>query len=779
MKLSKEDKDKLKHLLKQVADHFDKEDSAVRERQIRTWRKLKLYWDGLNIYYSEVAHDWRIWDDQNRDEDNDQAYYDKRVNIYRAYLESIIAALSITTPSIKCFPDDAENPLDLATAKAGDKIAELVGKHNDIGLLWLHSLFIYCTEGMVAAYRYTKEDEKYGTYEEPKYEDETIQGYVCPTCKAPLNAELFTARETDEFQPGNDDILVNDAILNRDMVICPECSAQIDPEHPMEDQVVSRLVGITSKPKSRQCIEVYGGLYVKIPSYAMKQSDIPYLRFSYETHYANVIERFPDARDKVTGQSKVGSASGISDPYEAWGRLSSQYNGEYPTNTITVNNYWFRPAAFNILTEEETEFVKKHLPNGCKFIRIGNEYCADPENEALDDCWILTYNPLADQLNHDPIGMLLTSIQDITNDIVSLTLQTIEHGIPQTFADPGTLNFDVYRQTETLPGAIYPATPKAGKTVGDGFHEVKTATLSGEILPFGQNIQQMGQLVSGALPALFGGVSEGSSKTASEYSMSRAQALQRLQSTWKIFTTWYKNIFGKVIPAYMKDMKDDERIVEKDDKGGFLNTFIRKADLQGKIGSIELEASEQLPATWSQRKDVVMEILKGGNEQVLAQLFAPENLPIVREAIGLNDFIIPGEADRQKQFEEIQQLINSEPIVMPPDETMMIEAEVMGQEAQPIEQPSVEIDPDLDNHEIEAEICRHWLISDAGRLAKIDNQQGYRNVLLHFKAHLQVIQMRQMQAQMQAQAQTEENGTSQSEPKEKQSRVPIGGENAA
>lgn len=729
----------LERLLKQVSDHFDIEDRAVRERQIRTWRRLKLYWNGFqNIWYSEVAHDWRIWDDQARADDNDQSYYDKPVNVFRAYLESIIAALSVTVPAIKCFPDDAENPLDLATAKAGDAIAKLIYKHNDVTLLWLHALYLFCTEGLVACYTYSKEDEEYGSYDIAEFEEEEQAIYNCPTCGSPVNAALFTQREKDEFEPDGDDAKVHDFILNKDGIVCENCGGMIDPNFEPEHQVVSRLVGVTSKPKTRQCIEVYGGLYVKIPNYAMKQCDIPYLRFSYETHNSNVIDRYPHLREKLTGNTKVvPAAMGLYDPYEAWGRLSPQYHGEYPINNVTVNNYWFRPTAFNVLPEEDAKVLRAKFPDGCKFVKI-NEYGAEAENECLDDCWTLTSNPLSDYLHHDPLGLLLTSVQDITNDLVSLVLQTIEHGIPQTFADPTVLNFDQYRQTETVPGAIYPATPRAGKAVGEGFYEVRTATLSGEILPFSQSVQSMGQLVSGALPSLFGGQSGQGSQTASEYAMSRAQALQRLQTPWKMLTLWWKTIFGKVIPSYIKTVMDDERVVEQDEQGNFINVFIRKAELQGRIGSIELEANEQLPITWSQRRDVVMDMFKLGVPEIIQALAAPENIDLLKQAIGLEEFVVPGAADRNKQYEEIQQLITSEPIAVPNP------MNPMGME----EMPSVEVDPFIDNHQVEAEVCRQWLVGDAGRLAKVENPAGYKNVLLHLQAHMMIMQQQMMQQQM-------------------------------
>jgi hypothetical protein len=301
---------------------------------------------------------------------------------------------------------------------------------------------------------------------------------------------------------------------------------------------------------------------------------------------------------------------------------------------------------------------------------------------------------------------------------------------------------------EVLPGGVYPATPRAGKSVQEGFYEVRTATLSGEILPFGQNVQQLGQLVSGALPSLFGGqMSE--SRTASEYSMSRAQALQRLQNTWKVFTVWWKQIFGKVIPAYIKDVKEDEKDVQRDAHGNFVNVFVRKAELEGRLGKIELDASENLPMTWNQRKDTVMKLLELGNPDILQILGAPENLPLIREAIGLNEFYVPGEDDRTKQYDEINKLLNSQPLMIPPDPMMEQQAMMMGQQLEPQMEPSVPIDPDIDNHQIEFEICRAWLVSEAGRLAKEENPEGYQNVLLHARWHLQIMQMQMMQQQAQ------------------------------
>lgn len=743
--MAKPPSEDIQKLLKEVIDHFDKEDRQIRERQIRTWRRLKLFWEGFQkAWYSEVAHDWRIWDEVQTD-DTQQSYYDKPINVFRAYLESIIAALSVVVPPVKCYPDDADNTLDLATAKAGDKIAQLIYRHNNVPLLWLHALFIYCTEGMVAAYTYPKSDEYFGTYTEDKKEETEEQHELvsCPQCgyeidDKQINHELGELREDAQEQNQEDEF---STVLKRDPEdyepeLCPACGQVIQPLVKQESFLVTRIVGTTHQPKTRIILDCYGGLYIKIPIYARKQEDCPYLIFSYETHYANAIEKFQHLHGKFTKKeeaAKIAASVGPKDPYEQWGRLSPQYQGSYPTNNVTIRNAWLRPAAFNVLQDEENvKKLKKEYPNGAKVTLVNDEF-GDAYNERLDDAWTLTYNPLSDYLHHDPLGLLLVSIQEITNDLISLTLQTIEHGIGQTFADPGVLNFDAYRQMESVPGGIYEAIPKSGKTLSDGFHEIKTANLSPEVMPFAGNIQSLAQLVSGALPSLFGGQLPGS-ETASQYSMSRAQALQRLQNTWKIFTIWWKEIFGKVIPAFIQEVKEDERDVERDSDGNFINTFIRKAELEGKIGKVELEANENLPLTWSQQKDIIMQLLAAANPQILAILGSPENLPIIREAIGLSDFFVPGEDDRNHQYDEIKLLLGSEPMPNPMDPMNP-------------ESPSVDIDPMMENHAIEFEICKKWAVSPAGQQAKMDNEAGYRNVLLHAKLHYQIMQQNMMMQQ--------------------------------
>lgn len=752
-KKPKEYSEEIQTALKTIIDEFEKEDQSVRERQIRLWKRLQLMWNGFTqIYWSEVAHDWRIADNELNAENDDHNYYDKNINIFKAYLESIIAAMSATVPAVKCKPDDADSVNDVLTAKGGTKIAELIYQHNDAPLLWMKALFIYCTQGMIAAWNYVDEDKKYGQVKVGEYEDQTemVDKPYCPNCGKQLEGlDLENQIKQEWAESGEFDPSLDSNLYSQDSgTVCENCDQAVMPQMQKEPLIVTRLVGETHQAKSRQTIIVEGGLYIKVPNYARCQEDCPYLSYNYETHYSNIYKRFPKLRAQDKDIRSSGGYSGGNEMYERWGRLSPQYYGEYPADTPTVREWWLRPSAFEVINDDDVrKQLLKEFPNGahCTFI---NDNYACAEDQSLDDCWTLTYNPLSEYIHFDPLGLMITSIQEITSDLVSLTLQTIEHGIPQTFADPSVLNFEAYRKMEVMPGAIFPAKPKSGKSISDGFYEVKTATLSGEIMPFAEKVQEMGQFLSGAMPSVFGGDASNSSRTASQYAMSRSQALQRLQTPWKMLTFWWKDVFGKVIPAYIKTMIDDEKLVKQNGEN-WINVVIKKSEMDGKIGSVELEAADDLPITTAQVKDIIMQLFQINNPEIIATLASPENLPLLAQAIGLNDFHIPGEDDREKQLEEIQLLIKAVPI---PNINPMTGMED--------DQSSIQPELMVDDHGVEGQVCKDWCVGPAGRQCKIDNPDGYKNVLLHLQAHLMAAQQLEMMfaSPMQGNEQEQGNG---------------------
>src|SRR4029077_10047988 len=92
--------------------------------------------------------------------------------------------------------------------------------------------------------------------------------------------------------------------------------------------------------------------------------------------------------------------------------------------------------------------------------------------------------------------------------------------------------------------------------------------------------------------------------------------------------------------------------------------------------------------------------------------------------IGLEEFVIPDEESRTKQYREIAQMVGEAPVVKRHEPT--------GVE---LTLPSILPDEFTDNHATELEICMRWFSSDAGQVAKIDAPAGYVTVRAHAMFH--------------------------------------------
>src|SRR6185437_13619588 len=90
--------DEEQRVIQVCVTQLEQDDQYIRERNIRTWKKAEEYWR-LNqfIYWSEVALDYRniqnFQEPSENDDDNEQLP-PKTFGIYRAYGESIIAAMA-------------------------------------------------------------------------------------------------------------------------------------------------------------------------------------------------------------------------------------------------------------------------------------------------------------------------------------------------------------------------------------------------------------------------------------------------------------------------------------------------------------------------------------------------------------------------------------------------------------------------------------------------------------------------------------------------------------
>lgn len=711
--------------LNALIDNFDKEEQPTRDRMVRFWKKCELFWKGLqNIYWDSSYNDYRQLSspystESEPNEELDYYYQDKIINIFRAHGESIVSALSQEVPTVIFPPDDADNIDDVQTAKGYTKAAELLQKCNDTDLMMIYCIYILWNQGLVAAHNYNVADFEFGSYVEPIFEDEahTETDTVCPNCGS--NLGMVIDDETPVPQ------------------VCPGCEQEVMPMPMDSRQNITKVQsGEIEKPKQREKIDLYGPLSVKIPHYVTNPKHSPYVRLDTECHidYARSLFEDIDIADEHDLEK-----------YDRWARTSTDYAGELPLSLVTLSRIWIRDWVYNHFKKNEPEvytYLTTNFPNGCKVTRV-NEKIVRVDDETIDEHWTFTQSPLSSHLHSDPLGTSLIPVQEMRNELVILKLQTVEYGIPETFADPQVLDFTQYKKTETSPGQIYPAKALPGMGLEAGFATLKTATFPKEANDFQQELDSDGQFVTGAFPSIYGGSMPSASKTAAEYQMSRNQALQRLQISWKILARFWAKVMDKSTRSFISNLKRDEVFPEKQGKS-YINVYIRQAELQGRVGSAEPELASTFPMSWMQKRDVLMQLLQLGNDYVNQALFDPANTSLLAEYLGFRDFYIPGDDARTKQLLEIRELLGAEPIEgeMPDMQT-----------GQPQLNPTVQIDPEMDEHQYEYDTCVKWMNSEIGLEQKQNNPGGYMNVRAHALQHLQIIQMQQMMQQEQEQQQ--------------------------
>lgn len=706
--------------LTSLIDKWEQEEKSYREDKLREWKLLEHYWEGeQNNLWSDVSQDWRPITDWSQEDNLDlEDFQPRTINIYKGHGESVIAALSAGVPGIKFFPDDADKIDDVSTAKVYSRAAELLQRRNNAPLLLVKALYILWNQGTCAAYNYVRNDPRLGTVQVPTYGDipGTHPVAYCPQCgyDVPVQPEI----------------------------LCEACGYAGPPEFDEVTDTQYGQNGTEEISRITEDIKIYSPLYFTIPNWATDQESIPYIRLDMEQDPGVLITQFkqsiPDVRDKITPTTD-------SERYQRWSRTFT----EYDSKLVTSRQIWIRGWALeNIEDDDAREQLLQMFPNGCYVIFAGDEFLTARE-ESLDDHWTISSNPTSPKLLAKAMGMSVKDIQEMTNELVTMVLDNIEHGTPMTLMDTSLLSLNQFKESKTAPGMVYPVTMPSGGNIGNHVYESRPATLSKEVPEFASSLREYGQFASGAFPSIYGGSVTGGSGTAREYVESRQQALQRLQVTWKTLNSWWTEMMAKSVKDFLNSLTYDEKFVKPQGKDSYINIWIRKKEATGRVGEVLAESSERFPVTWIQKQDALLNLLQLNNQDINTAIFHPENTSLVAQTLGFSDFHIPGDDDRSKQLNEIVELLLGAP------QPTMIQGPMGPQQSLA---STVPINPDLDNHNLHMETIRAFAISDAGQQTQKENPGGFANMMAHWHEHQQVIQMQQMQqqqAQLQQQMQME------------------------
>lgn len=496
-----------------------------------------------------------------------------------------------------------------------------------------------------------------------------------------------------------------------------------------------------------ESIKILGALEVKVPITTDCIDDYVYLQYSNESHVAMVKA---DVNEKFRDKIKGGASGNGQDVYERTARISVKQgvslltqSGDTLSHLVTRQNTWMRSAAFEMLEKgAEQDELKQLFPDGCR-VRVDNGVYTWSGSEKMDDCWAVCHPMPGDGQFRQAVGASMVSVQERFNDLVNITQDTYEYGLPAGWYDDELIDTDGIKRQRSRPAARYPVTRRPGEALEANFFFEPAASVSPDMLAFMKEMMgDLGQFLTGAFPALFGG-NTGANDTARGIATQRDQAMGRMGVVWRPIKRFWAKIMEQAIRLGAKMRKEqggsDLSIAIPDEHGNVETTAVRIEELQGQIFCYP-ESDENFPESYTAKRANLMQILGSPMAQspLVQQMAAePDNLQIIHDAIGIEELEIPGTDSRLKALTTINLLLESSPVPTPvpmpgPDGQPAIDSigqPVMG--PGPLG-PSLQPDPETDDLMTEAKEYKRWINSPEGQGAKQGNPPGFANVRLYF-----------------------------------------------
>lgn len=623
--------------------------------------------------------------------------HNQETNMYLAFGDTIVSALTASLPSARFEADDPANPQDITAAEKSDGARKLFERANNmpevqadfVRYLWTDGRALYYTHHVLDAQRFgwSRNDQ-----------DEELSSY-------------------------------------------------------MEDEGVD---GGLREPRSQQVTESFGALETKLPIQARTIDDCDFLKLMREYDVSRLKTKYIEYADDIRPSVTPTAAS----DYVRLARVSinmgmrpSNMTSDAQTFNATEDMTWCRPSFFQ--TEEESEELRKWLfetfPKGALVVMVGNKL-VEARNESMNEHWSLAHGRPGDGMHRPSLGYPLVAPQEKLNDCMDLVHESFMHLIPRIWTDP-RIDVDGVEKTERRPGQ-YMKAPKSteGKTIADAFWAEPQIQLAEGLLVYIEKlIGEFSQFLCGAFPALFGGDTK-ANDTASGIQTQRDQALGRIGGTWRAIKSAYTQMMKQAIEGIATYHKGNLSGQVKTVGGDQEYLEISVDDLKGNVKCFP-DTDDNFPESWvAQRAAWNALMAAAATNPVIAKIVSlPKNLLVMKDKIGTPDIVIPEAISEKKQLQEIKELLNSEPLPNPAHAQAMqeyqklVDAQVPPEILQLAQQKiatippfhsSVPVDKLLDNHGFEAQAISTFAAEGEGLKMKLAKPKGWINLQLHYMEHI-------------------------------------------
>jgi hypothetical protein len=481
-------------------------------------------------------------------------------------------------------------------------------------------------------------------------------------------------------------------------------------------------------------IEINGVMEWKIPAYVRDMARWGYAIRSVEQDKYELKDEFPDFASDIEGTDSTSAYAS----YERYGRLmvlggaKGMYAGDVFKSIATRHTGWVRPWRYRKAGEEVRKEIEAAYPEGFRATVICGKL-VDCVEESMDDCIVPAWpSPGQGQIRPSMLHDLVP-IQEAFNDILNLIREHGEYSIPARWVTDA-IDSEAIASQVSAPGITHQLTVPPGGSIQDLVFTEDTPQLPVELIANVERLLSLAQFTTGDLPSLYG---EGTpdQETASGQKMLSDQAKGQLSPSWAAMQWLFARIYEIAIKLVAENSSDS---MSAEGSAG-QNKFNPKEILEGNWGAYP-DTDSSFPESTADKRASLQNVLSQVGQADPSLVMQPDNLKLIKQYSGLSDLVIPGAEARDKQLEEIEQLLAEGPV---PDMDQMQGWMQAAQQAQSSGQPppppplksSVPIDRyDFDKDELDK--CKDWLSSKACREEKRKgNVQGIQNVELHASLH--------------------------------------------
>lgn len=435
-------------------------------------------------------------------------------------------------------------------------------------------------------------------------------------------------------------------------------------------------------PCQAEISSAYGVLETKFPMLQEKLEKCGYAQIFEETDYALARSVYPWMGDKI----KPGGGAWGAQEFERICRINVRsgvvgrvITGSTGMRETTLGYTWVRPGMFDDdkINAAQREFLLESFPTGLFIITSGPNELVCCWDESMDDHLALGFYTRGKGQNRRALCTSDLPLQKRINKWADLWDEFIRGAIPVTLLDNDLVSAEAVSELEASPRRFLEVAVPLGKDITQLVGQTPAARpIDGMMQMFQYYVGPLLQQIDGATPALEG-TGEGEDNTVGATLIRLNQSLERFGIPWQMANEVIAR--SAYLAARCCGFNTDDELM--DNVPGRGDVAVDPALLRGGRFNYKPETAGFIPESAAQREAKVRDLMEmaAQNPDVAEVVARTSNAREIVSALHVDDVITFDEADSEdKQLEEIEVLLHTEPLINPEWQTLQNEVESLG-----------------------------------------------------------------------------------------------------